>query len=79
MDKSQADVHLDAKGMNCPMPVLKAKKALDGMQVGQTLFVEATDKGAKADIAAMLRRTGNELVASEEKDNVYTFLIKKLK
>ena len=77
MDKSEANVVLDAKGLNCPMPVLKTKKALDSMQPGQILFVEATDKGAKADINAMLKRTGNEMLESEEKDNVYTFFIKK--
>lgn len=77
MDKSEANVFLDAKGLNCPMPVLKTKKALDSMQPGQILFVEATDKGAKADISAMLKRTGNELLEAGEKDNVFTFFIKK--
>ena len=51
MDKSQANVSIDLKGLNCPMPVLKTKKALDSMQPGQVLFVEATDKGSKADIS----------------------------
>ena len=78
MDKSEANVFLDAKGLNCPMPVLKTKKALDSMQSGQILFVEATDKGAKADISAMLKRTGNELLDAGEKDNVFTFFIKKV-
>ncbi|MCL4475804.1 MAG: sulfurtransferase TusA family protein [Nitrospirae bacterium] len=78
MDKSEANVFLDAKGLNCPMPVLKTKKALDSMQPGQILFVEATDKGAKADISAMLKRTGNELLDAGEKDNVFTFFIKKV-
>ena len=79
MDKSQADVYLDCKGLSCPMPVLKTKKALDSMAPGQTLFVEATDKGSKADISAMLKRTGNELLESDDKEDVYRFLIKKLK
>jgi tRNA 2-thiouridine synthesizing protein A len=79
MEKSQANVFLDAKGLNCPMPVLKTKKALDAMAPGQILFVEATDKGAKADIAAMLKRTGNELMETGEKENVFTFFIKKVK
>ena len=78
MDKSEANVVLDAKGLNCPMPVLKTKKALDSMQPGQILFVEATDKGAKADISAMLKRTGHELLDAGEKDNVFTFFIKKV-
>jgi tRNA 2-thiouridine synthesizing protein A len=79
MDKSQADVYLDCKGLSCPMPVLKTKKALDSMAKGQTLLIETTDKGSKADISAMLKRTFNELLQSEEKDNIYQFLIRKLK
>jgi len=59
------------------MPVVKTKKALDSMQAEQILFVEVTDKGSKADIPAMLKRTGNELLSAEEKDNVFIFLIKK--
>ncbi|HXX57924.1 MAG TPA: sulfurtransferase TusA family protein [Thermodesulfovibrionales bacterium] len=78
MDKSQANVSIDLKGLNCPMPVLKTKKALDSMQPGQVLFVEATDKGSKADIQAMLKRTGNELLEMDEKENILTFFIKKL-
>ena len=77
MDRSQANVTLDLKGLSCPMPVVKTKKALDSMQAGQVLFVEVTDKGSKADIPAMLRRTGNELLGVEEKDNVFNFFIKK--
>ena len=77
MDRSQANVTLDLKGLSCPMPVVKTKKALDSMQAGQVLFVEVTDKGSKADIPAMLRRTGNELLGMEEKDNVFNFFIKK--
>jgi tRNA 2-thiouridine synthesizing protein A len=79
MDKSQADVYLDCRGLSCPMPVLKTKKALDSMTKGQTLLVETTDQGSKADISAVLKRTSNELLQTEEKDNVYQFLIKKLK
>ena len=78
MDKSQANVTLDLKGLSCPMPVVKTKKALDSMQAGQVLFIEVTDKGSKADIPAMLKRTGNELLGMEEKDNVFTFLVKKV-
>ncbi len=79
MDKSKANVSVDLKGLSCPMPVLKTKKALDSLSVGQILFIEATDKGSKADIPAMLKRTGNELLEAEEKDNVFSFLIKKTK
>jgi tRNA 2-thiouridine synthesizing protein A len=79
MDKSKADVTLDLKGLSCPMPVLKAKKALDSMTAGQVIFIEATDKGSKADIPAMLKRTGNELLESEEKENIFSFLVRKVK
>lgn len=79
MNKSEANVFLDCKGLNCPMPVVKTKKALDSMESGQVLLVELTDKGAKSDIPAMLRRTGNELLGTEEKENVFFFLIKKIK
>ena len=79
MDKTKANVSIDLKGLSCPMPVLKTKKALDSMTSGQILFVEATDKGSKADIPAMLNRTGNELLESEDKGEVFSFLIKKVK
>lgn len=79
MDKSKANVSVDLKGLSCPMPVLKTKKALDSLAPGQILFVESTDKGSKADIPAMLKRTGNELLESEENDNIFAFLIKKTK
>lgn len=73
------DVTLDCKGMNCPMPVLKTKKAMEGLQPGQILLVEVTDKGSKSDIPAMLRRTGNELLGIEERGDVFIFLVKKSK
>lgn len=76
MDKD-ANVFLDCKGLSCPMPVVKIRKALDAMESGQVLLAEVTDKGSKADIPAMLKRTGNELLAMEERDDVFTFLIKK--
>lgn len=77
MNKSEANVTLDLKGLSCPMPVVKTKKALDALQPGQILFVEATDKGSKADIPAMLKRTGNELLETQEQGNVFAFFIKK--
>lgn len=79
MEKIKADVTLDLKGLSCPMPVVKTKKALDSMGNGQILSIEVTDKGSKADIPAMLKRTGNELLSAEEKDNIFSFLIKKIK
>ena len=71
-----ADKILDAKGLNCPVPILKAKKALKEVPIGGTLEVLATDPGAIADFAAFCRTTGNELLESGQNDNVYRFVIK---
>jgi tRNA 2-thiouridine synthesizing protein A len=68
---------LDVKGLNCPLPILRAKKALKDVPVGGTLQVLATDPGAVKDFEAFCRTTGNELVQSNVQDKVYTFLIKR--
>ena len=60
-----ADVVLDAKGLNCPLPILRAKKALKDMATGQTLEVQATDPGAVKDFEAFCRTTGISIPASE--------------
>jgi tRNA 2-thiouridine synthesizing protein A len=57
-----ADVTLDAKGLNCPLPILRAKKALKDVPTGGTLEIQATDPGAVKDFEAFCRTTGNELV-----------------
>ena len=67
---------LDTKGLNCPLPILKAKKALSGLSTGDTLKVLATDPGAVKDFEAFCRQTGNELLESVESGGVFTFLIK---
>jgi tRNA 2-thiouridine synthesizing protein A len=77
MAEVKPDKTADLKGMNCPLPVLKTKKALDGLQAGQVLQVEITDPGSKTDIPAMLKRTGNELIEMKEAGGVFTFVIKK--
>ncbi len=71
-----ADHTLDAKGLNCPLPILKARKALKEVPAGGTLEILATDPGAVADFEAFCRQTGNELVEHSENDSVYRFLIK---
>ncbi|MBI4689105.1 MAG: sulfurtransferase TusA family protein [Nitrospirae bacterium] len=76
-DVTANNVTADLKGLSCPMPVLKTKKALDGLKPGQVLLVEVTDAGSKSDIPAMLKRTGNELIELKESGGVFTFLIKK--
>ena len=71
-----ADAVLDTKGLNCPLPILKAKKAMKDVPAGGTLEIIATDPGSVADFAAFCRATGNELLESSNSDGVYTFLIK---
>ncbi|WP_137702281.1 sulfurtransferase TusA family protein [Marimonas lutisalis] len=72
-----ADQMLDAKGLNCPLPILKAKKALKGMTAGQVLAIEATDPGSVADFAAFCSQTGNELLSQSSEGDVYKFEIKR--
>ena len=72
-----ADATLDAKGLNCPLPILKAKKAINDVASGGTLEILATDPGSVADFEAFCRTTGNELLESKEEGGVYTYLIKK--
>jgi tRNA 2-thiouridine synthesizing protein A len=72
-----ADQTLDAKGLNCPLPILKAKKALTAMAPGATLEVLATDPGAVKDFQAFARTTGHELVESTTEGNVFRFVLKR--
>ncbi len=67
---------LDTSGLNCPLPILKTKKALKGMAAGETLELLATDPGSVADIAAFCNQTGNDLVESGEEAGTYRFVIK---
>ena len=73
-----ADATLDAKGLNCPLPILKARKALKDVADGGTLEILATDHGSVADFEAFCRQTGNELLEHSEDDGIYRFLIKKV-
>jgi len=68
---------LDAKGLACPMPIVKTKKAINELESGQILEIHATDKGAKNDLAAWAKSTGNELLQSTEEDGVFKFWLKK--
>jgi len=72
-----ADVTLDAKGLNCPLPILKAKKALKDVPAGGTLEVLSTDPGSVADFESFCKTTGNELLESGEEGGAYRFVIKK--
>jgi len=77
MSTVKPDSIADLKGLSCPMPVLKTKKALQALASGQVLQVDLTDAGSKSDLPAMLNRTGDELLAVNENGNVITFLIRK--
>lgn len=72
-----SDKVLDAKGLACPMPIVKTKKAINELGSGQVLEVHATDKGAKADLAAWSRSGGHEVLHSTEEAGVLKFWIKK--
>lgn len=71
-----ADQLLDAKGLNCPLPILRAKKALKELPTGGTLEIQATDPGAVKDFEAFCRTTGNELLESRVDGKAYVFVIK---
>jgi len=68
---------LDARGLNCPLPILKAKKAINALEAGQVLKIIATDPGSVKDFEAFAKQTGNELLESAEAGGEYTFMLKK--
>ena len=71
MGETVIDERLDLKGLNCPLPLLKAKQALNKMKAGQVLQVLATDAGSVRDFASFARISGHELLGSDECDGVY--------
>lgn len=68
---------LDARGLNCPLPILKTKKALAEMVTGEVLRVTATDPGAVRDFQAFSKQTGNELLSQEEDGSDYVFFMRR--
>lgn len=72
-----ADRELDTRGLNCPLPILKAKKALSEMESGQTLKVVATDAGSVRDFVAFARQTGNELLEQSTEGKDYIHVLKR--
>lgn len=68
---------LDARGLNCPLPILKAKKALAEMASGEILRVMATDPGSVRDFQAFAKQTGNELVGQSESNSEFTFFMRR--
>ena len=71
------DKELDARGLNCPLPILRAKKALNDMQSGQVLKIVATDPGSVKDFQAFSKQTGNELLSHAEAQKEFTFFMKR--
>ncbi|MCS7461726.1 sulfurtransferase TusA family protein [Paenibacillus doosanensis] len=68
---------IDAKGLACPMPIVKAKKAIDAMESGQMMELLTTDQGSLNDVQAWVKRTGHELVEIREEQGAYSFRIQK--
>lgn len=71
------DAELDAKGLNCPLPILRAKKAIAELSSGQVLKIVATDPGSVKDFEAFCKQTGNTLMSSSEAGGAFEFMIKK--
>lgn len=71
------NIKLDCKGLSCPLPILKTKKAVDGMNVGEVLEMTATDPGSVNDMAAWSHRTGHELIEHKQENGSFIFYIKK--
>jgi TusA-related sulfurtransferase len=72
-----ATLEIDTRGLNCPLPILKAKKALAGMQCGEILKVVATDPGSVRDFQAFARQTGNELVDQQTLGDEFVHLLRR--
>jgi tRNA 2-thiouridine synthesizing protein A len=72
-----ANREVDAVGMNCPLPILRTKKALADMRSGEILKIIATDAGAKHDFPAFAKQTGNQLIATEVVNDTFVFYLKR--
>ena len=73
----QFDQEFDARGLSCPLPIVKTKKALNAMTAGQVLKVTTTDPGSVKDFAAFAKQTGNELLEQQEVNRVFEFYLKR--
>jgi tRNA 2-thiouridine synthesizing protein A len=71
------DKEIDARGLNCPLPILRTKKALTDLQSGQVLKVLATDPGSVKDFQTFTRQTGHQLLSHDESNKEFTFFMKK--
>ncbi|MDR6749292.1 MULTISPECIES: sulfurtransferase TusA family protein [Bacillus] len=72
-----SDQMLDVKGLACPMPIIRTKKKMNDLTEGQVLEIHATDKGAKADLAAWAKSSGHELITQTEEGHVLKFWVRK--
>jgi tRNA 2-thiouridine synthesizing protein A len=75
----EADLTVDASGLACPMPVIRAKKGITSVEIGQVVEILSTDPGSMADFKAWARSTGHELLSAEQKGEVYRFFIRRSK
>lgn len=73
------DKEVNARNLNCPLPILRCKKGLSDMQEDQILKIDATDPGSVKDFEAFCKQTGHELLQLDEDDDIFTFFIKKRK
>ncbi|WP_028552747.1 sulfurtransferase TusA family protein [Paenibacillus sp. UNC451MF] len=72
-----ANLVIDAKGLACPMPIVKAKKGIDSLESGQIMELHTTDKGSMQDFQAWVRLSKHELIEAKEENGVFVFLVKK--
>lgn len=79
MTEIAPNLTVDFSGLSCPMPIIKTKKAVDGMAVGEILKMISTDPGSVSDVKAWTAKTGQELLSHEEAGGKYVFYIKKIK
>ncbi len=79
METAKAALTIDAKGLACPLPVIRAKKGISSVEIGEVIEVVSTDPGSMADFQAWARSTGHELVSAQQDGSVYTYLIRRTK
>ncbi len=76
---AEITARIDAKGLACPMPVIKAKKGITGVEIGQVVEVECTDPGSMADFKAFANSTGHELLLAQQDGSVFRFRLRRTK
>jgi tRNA 2-thiouridine synthesizing protein A len=77
MNTTTHDKELDARGLNCPLPILRTRKSLNDMASGQVLRIVATDPGSVKDLEAFAKQTGNELLSASEGEKEFVFYMRK--